>query len=342
MNTTIPYLERFHDDLEEAARRAATAPGGAGPRRRRPDPSSWLRWAGAAAAVLVLAWAIGSLPSDGASTKFNQVGSAVGTAGGASGDGTVRQPPADVPAMSPAPVAPEEPGAPDGAPPVDLAKIDRDGTLTLKIDEGSFRDTFDEVIAIAEANGGTLLSSETIGSGAGRLTLRIPAARFDRAFMEVGRLGQVRASTVTGKDVTADFIDLQARLKILKHRREIIFGLYDQATTIPQALQLEGELNEVQLEIDRIQGQLRYLDAQTSISTLKVELSEDEPDVAALSPAEDERADLGEAFSSATDGFLAVVSTMIVGFGYLIPIALLLGVVYAIVTLVRRHGRGAS
>jgi hypothetical protein len=247
----------------------------------------------------------------------------------------------DDPTLSPAPPQPE-PGASDGAPPVDLAKIDRDGTLALKIDEGSFRDTFDEVIAIAEANGGTLLSSETVGSGAGRLTLRIPAARFDRAFMEVGRLGQVRASTVTGKDVTADFIDLQARLKILKHRREVIFGLYDQATTIPQALQLEGELNEVQLEIDRIQGQLRYLDAQTSISTLKVELSEDEPDVAALSPTEDERADLGEAFSSATDGFLAVVSTMIVGFGYLIPIALLLGVVYATVMLVRRRGRGAS
>ena len=104
----------------------------------------------------------------------------------------------------------------------------------------------------------------------------------------------------------------------------MIFGLYDQATTIDTTLRLDRELNEVQLQIDQIQGQLRYLDAQTSISTLKVAMSENEPDVEALSE-EDEAPSLGDAWDSATDGFLGVLSAMIVGLGYLIPIAIVAG-----------------
>ena len=121
----------------------------------------------------------------------------------------------------------------------------------------------------------------------------------------------------------------------------MIFGLYDQATTIDTTLRLDRELNEVQLQIDQIQGQLRYLDAQTSISTLKVAMSENEPDVEALSE-EDEAPSLGDAWDSATDGFLGVLSAMIVGLGYLIPLAIVAGIVFAVVRLVRRRDRGAS
>ena len=85
-----------------------------------------------------------------------------------------------------------------------------------------------------------LLSSETVGDDTARLVARgSRAKRFDRAFAEVSQLGEVRASTVTGTDVTAEYIDLQARLRILKAHREVIFGLYDQATTIDTTLRLD-------------------------------------------------------------------------------------------------------
>ena len=349
MKTDIPYLEKLEVDLRNAATRGAV-------RRPPAKPRSavWGRRLGVVAAVIVTAVVIGSvarnggvsLLSDASSTKFNQVGTAVGGAGG----GVVRDPqPAeregfeeseDQPA-APSP-AQEQPGAPTGEeqPGTDLAKIDRDGSITLKIGEGSLGTTFTDVIGIAESYDGMLLSSETVGDDTARLVLRIPAKRFDRAFAEVSQLGEVRASTVTGTDVTADFIDQQAHLKILKARRDVIFGLYDQATTIESTLRLEDELNKVQLQIDQIQGQLRYLNAQTSISTLKVAMSENEPDVEALS--EDEAPSLGDAWDSATDGFLGVLSAMIVGLGYLIPLAIVAGIVFAVVRLVRRRDPGAS
>ena len=70
-------------------------------------------------------------------------------------------------------------------------------------------------------------------------------------------------------------------------------------------------------------------------------MSETEPDVAALTESEDAPS-LGDAWDSATDGFLGVLSAMIVGLGYLIPIAIVVGVVYLVVTLVRRRDRAAS
>lgn len=353
MKTDIPYLEKLEVDLRNAATRAAVSRPPAKPRS-----AVWGRRLGVVAAVLVVATLIGGLAgtsgflggssATSAGGTFSQVGSAVG---GADGGGNVPAPvraPDDEQAFSdqggqpqatPAPATPADPD--QGQPGTDLAKIDRDGSITLKIGEGSLGTTFTDVIGIAETNGGMLLSSETVGDDTARLVLRIPAKRFDRAFAEVSQLGEVRASQVTGTDVTAEFIDHQARLRILKSRREVIFGLYDQATTISQTLQLENELNRVQLEIDQIQGQLKYLNAQTSISTLKVAMSETEPDVAALTEAEDAPS-LGDAWDSATDGFLGVLSAMIVGLGYLIPIAIVVGAVYLVVTLVRRRDRAAS
>lgn len=357
----IPYLEKLETDLTRAAAAAAGTRGGA--RRRRQTSGAWLRWSGAAAAILVLAWGIGSFSSNGGlmpadEETFNAVGSAVGGAGDSGGNQLGIEGTRDG-ALAPAPSAAADfaddtdervvPGISNEtqsgetatAPRIDLAKIDRDGSITLKITEGSLGDTFIEVIDIAEGSGGMLLSSETVGDTAAHLVLRIPANRFDRAFAEVSQLGEVRASAITGRDVTADYIDYEAQLRILESRREVIFELYDQAVGISQVLQLENELNRVQLEIDRIQGQLNYLDAQTSISTLKVSLSETEPDVEQLAEGDD-RPSLGNAFDSGLNGFLGVVSAMIVGLGYLIPVAVLVGIAALVVMLVRRRDRGAS
>jgi hypothetical protein len=369
MSERIPYLEKLETDLTRAAAAAAETRGGA--RRRRPASGAWLRWSGAAAAILVLAWGVGSVASrDGG--IFPASGDATSAAAGPADGGRDRDV-AEAPSASPAPDAfgvvgnsvgglqdrawaaggsdalgsEQQSGGGNQAPQtttaarIDLAKIDRDGSLTLKIGEGSLGDTFIAVIDIAEGTGGMLLSSETVGDGAAHLTLRIPANRFDRAFAQVSQLGEVRASSITGKDVTADYIDYAAQLEILERRRAVILDLYDQVSGIPQTLQLESEYNRVQLEIDRIQGQLNYLDAQTSISTLRVSLSETEPEVEQLAEGDD-RPSLGNAVDSGLNGFLGVVSAMIVGLGYLIPVAIVLALAFAVVMLVRRRDRGAS
>jgi hypothetical protein len=369
---TIPYLERLEADLEVVAEDAAAhrkvLPGPSAPRRRRRDLGAWKAWAGAAAALLVVAWGIGSLSGSMSANDearpasgFSQVGSAVSGNGAATGapdraldpqhggapaweaaDGSNNSTVGDLAggetaAPSPAPDAPGQAAA------IDLAKIDRDGALTLKLPEGSFKDTFAEVIGIAEENGGGLLASETNGPDTGTLTLRIPADNFDRTFTAVSRLGAIRESRVTGKDVTSEYLDLRAHLKIAKARRDVLFGLYDQTTTISSTLQVYKELEDVQLRIEDIQGELNYLDAQTSFSTLKVTLSEREPEQAAQTQEpEVDKPSLTRAFDHAVQGFLGVVAAVVIGLGYLIPLGILAGIGALIVMLVRRRGPAAS
>jgi len=355
MDSTIPYLQRLEADLELVAKDAAagrSSPRGPkAPRWRRPTSRSWKAWTGAAAALLVLAWGIGSFSP--AEEKFNQVGSAVSGGEADLADPAAAPAPADVPAglayepwtRNGVDASVEDLGGATASPAagVDIAKIDRDGSLTLKLEEGEFKRTFTEVILIADENGGMLLVSQTQGPDSGTLTLRIPAENFDRAFAAVSQLGAVRESSITGKDVTAQYLDLEAHLRIAKGRRAVLFGLYEQADTIPETLSIYNELEQVQLQIEGIEGDLRYLDAQTSISTLKVTMSEREPEPVAQQQDPDvENPSLARAWDRAVQGFLGVVAAVVVGLGYLVPVAILAAIGLSIFMLSRRLRRGAS
>jgi len=110
---------------------------------------------------------------------------------------------------------------------------------------------------------------------------------------------------------------------------------------------VQNALDDVQLHIEQIQGQLRYLDNQVAESTLKVDMRERTPQDERPVPVEQktdevQNPSLGRAWDRAIQGFLGVIATIIVGFGYLVPLLVIAGLVALIVTLVRRRGHEAS
>src|SRR5207247_9407050 len=218
----------------------------------------------------------------------------------------------------------------------DLTKIVRDGTIALSIPDGSFQEKLARIVAIAHANGGFVLTSQTQGSAAGTMTIRVPAARFDQAFGQVGQLGTVESSTVTGKDVTNQYLDYRAHLQNLIGRRTVLRSLLAQTTTIGESLRIYNELADVQEQIDRIQGELRYLNDQVDESTLTVDLHE-----ASVPAGETEtngsiqNPSLSRAFDRAIQGFFGILATIIVGLGYLLPVAVIAGLAYGAIRLVR-------
>jgi hypothetical protein len=155
-------------------------------------------------------------------------------------------------------------------------------------------------------------------------------------------LGDVASSSVTGRDVTAQYIDYQAHLEILRARRTVLLRLMNQATTIGETISVENVLNDVELQIDQIEGQLRFLDAQVAESTIEVDLQEQHAAHAAAIAASVHNPSLHRAFDRAIQGLLAVLATVIVGLGYLVPVSILAGIVLVIVMLVRRRGLAAT
>ena len=332
METNIKYLELIEQDLMqvavlEKARTVARAPS-----RRR---VRWRSWLVAAAAVLVVAFAIGALAQLGSgnlrmTAAFSTVGSAVEGVPGA----------ILTPSGNPHRSAGRSADQPKAA---DLSKIVRDGTIALSVPDGSFGTKLARVVAIAHANGGFVLSSQTAGSTTGTLTIRVPAAHFDDAIGQVGGLGTVESSSVTGKDVTNEFVDYQAHLQNLAGRRTVLRSLLARTTTIGESLIVENELQDVQLQIDQIEGQLRFLNDQVAESTLTVDLREQS------APAGETRTNggiqnpsLSRALDRAIQGFFGILATIIVGLGYLLPLAAIAGLVAGVVMLVRRRGRATS
>jgi hypothetical protein len=333
METNISYLEHLERDLMQIAALEKARTLAKAPSRRH---VRWRSWLVAAAAFLVVAFAIGALAQLGSGNQrmaagFSTVGSAV----------------EGVPGAIQAPSGNTHRGARGSAGDqrnaADLSKIVRDATIALSVPDGSFVARQARVVAIAHANGGFVLSSQTEGSTTGTLTIRVPAAHFDDAIGQVGALGTVESSSVTGKDVTNEFIDYRAHLQNLIGRRTVLRSLLARTTTIGESLTVMNELEDVQLQIDQIEGQLRFLNDQVAESTLTVDLREQS------APAGETRTNdgiqnpsLARALDRAIQGFFGILATIIVGLGYLLPLAVIAGLVAGVVMLVRRRGRATN
>ena len=364
---------------ESAVLAGAGAGSGSDDDRSRRLPRRERHWGAIAAglvAFLVLAGSIGFLtqrPGQERATSFSEVGDAAGGSGAevpaaqgspapmpatdrgtttwqaSSGNGTRQEAPlaggvnydtatgggaAGQPALN-------APGLPATQQQGDLSKIVRDGRIAIVVPDGDFDASLNNVSRIATSLGGFVLTSSTRDQSTGIFTLRIPAKKFDVAMERLRGIGEVRADAVTGQDVTAEFIDQTARLQILLDRRDLLQNLQNEATTSSEILRLAGLIEQTQLEIEKTQGQLRYLKNQVAEATIKVDLRErhapdDTPEPATDNPS------LADAIRLGWEGFLRVIGAVIVGLGYLVPIALIALAIWGIVTLVRRRRRGAS
>ena len=347
MNTDIDFLKNLENDLEDVASRErirlqrVSLQGSI----RRNTGRTWMKVSVAAAAFLVVAGSIGFLAGGNVSDKFQEVGGAVASDGDSGG--SAPEPRAPAPAEEPSVDDGEQAFAPGnvdddtsrggGGPQQDLSRIVRDGRIGIVVADDGFGGAVDQLTLIAERSGGFVLSSTTNNDRSGTFVLRIPEQRFDQARTAIRNLGtRVRFEEVRGDDVTAEFIDYQARLRILQTRKALLSDLLLDADTTDEILRLSGQIEDVHLQIEQLQGQLRFLNDQVAESTLRVSIQEQSAPAAAVQPTVD-NPDLSSSFDLAVQGFLRIVGAVIVGLGYLIPITAIAAIVWMTVWFFRRR-----
>jgi hypothetical protein len=338
MKTDIEYLTILETDLQQAAAREKWKKT-ARPIRRR----SWAGWGTLAASVialLVIAGLIGVIVTNGGLGRSDEKAVAASTSpvgrepfgnlGGATGaTGAFEALPA--PSFQ-TPGSSQQTG--------DVSKIIRDGTMSIQVAKDGFSDGFAAATRIAQNNGGFVLSSQIRGQRTGTLTLRIPAKRFDDAMLALRDIGVVQAQSITGKDVTAQYIDLRARLQNAIGQRTVLRDLMTQATTIQETITVQNRLSAVELQVEQIQGQLNFIEDQVAEATVRVEIHE--KDAAPVQQTNEvENPSLGTAWDRSIQGFLNVVSAVVIGLGYLLPLGVL-GLGVWVLTLAVRRRRGAS
>ena len=216
-----------------------------------------------------------------------------------------------------------------------MTRVIRTAELSVVIPRDAFDDRFGQAVDVAEEQGGFVADSRT-RTRSGSLTVRVPAANFDETLRALRALGTVEVESVHGKDVTADYVDLHANLRIARARREVLLGLMADAVSIEQTIRVQNALDETQLRIEQLQGQLRLLDDRTSLATIGLRLREQgvEPG------SEVEKASIPNAFERAAAGFVGVIAAIVIGLGYLLPLVLLGLVVWFVVDRVRKRRTG--
>jgi hypothetical protein len=150
----------------------------------------------------------------------------------------------------------------------------------IRLETNSPEEAQQKITQIAESKNGFVIETNQTSSDVRtstrdivNMTIRVPAEKFDEAIAEIRATGsRVIEETVKGQDVTEEFIDIEARLKTQRALEEQFIEIMKRATTVEDALNVQRELAQVRGEIEKIEGRKRFLENQSSLSTIKIQL----------------------------------------------------------------------
>jgi len=140
-----------------------------------------------------------------------------------------------------------------------------------------------KVEAFAKKYGGYVSSSDANADfndkHSGTVTIRVPELHFDAAIAEITMLGELKSKNVNGNDVTEEYIDLQSRINNSKAHEKRLVAMYANATNVNDMMYIEQELSRVRGEVESMEGRLRYMSNRVEMSTITVNLYEEQPAV---------------------------------------------------------------
>lgn len=147
-------------------------------------------------------------------------------------------------------------------------------TGRLRFETQDLSQTRDRVLKAVETTKGYVQNENSGKEYSGifqELELRIPTQHFQKALDLISEgIPFFDEKSVSRRDVTEEFIDLEARLKAKRELETRYLELLKKANSVKDILEIERELSVIREEIEAKQGHLNYLSKQVSYSTLTV------------------------------------------------------------------------
>ncbi|MDR3206726.1 MAG: DUF4349 domain-containing protein [Oscillospiraceae bacterium] len=128
--------------------------------------------------------------------------------------------------------------------------------------------------------GGYIESSQVQGAGSynrlrsADVVVRVPSDRFGSFISRSGQMGHVLNQETSSEDVTDQYFDLEAHLKMLEMERGMLQEAFDKTTDMTNRLEILDKLTAVQYEIERLTGTLRKYDGLVDYATVSVHVRE--------------------------------------------------------------------
>ena len=167
------------------------------------------------------------------------------------------------------------------------------------------------------------------------LTVRVPAQNLNGFVEDVKGVSNVVTYNESTENVTLQYVSTESRVKALETEQTRLLELLENAETMEDLLTIEKRLTEVRWELENYASQLRVLDNQVNYSTIHLNVWEvDEPTVIVERTVWQK---IGDGFSENAgdmwDGLVNFFIWAITIIPYLIPLALIAGVVLLVLKL---------
>jgi hypothetical protein len=169
----------------------------------------------------------------------------------------------------------------------------------------------------------TNIQTDYNGQPTGTIVLRIPATQFDGALAGVKAIGKVTSLSTQGQDVTEEYVDVQAQITAYQNQIAQYNVIMKNATKVDDVLAIQQQIDEVQTNLDRVTGRMKYLDSQIDYATITVSLQQPEP------VGGPQGYDFVSAINEGIAGFFGVIDAIIVFVISVLPLVIIGGLVYA-------------
>ena len=185
-------------------------------------------------------------------------------------------------------------------------KVVHDLTLGVRVNR-SLETIQDEITARVRKDGGYVenanLNSAANSERTAEMTLRVPVERFDAMTQWLSGLGEVKAKSATGEDVTGTWVDQRAELREFRAEEERLQKEYDKAKTAAAREMVHYQLLRLRTRIRASEERFALTTKLAALATIRLSLTE-EPQArvrGSLLP------DLDNTFRSALSAFMIAI-----------------------------------
>ncbi len=154
--------------------------------------------------------------------------------------------------------------------------IVRSGDMSLVVEDVA--STMEQIDTLAGNYDGYVVSSNSWQERErtmGTITIRVLAEYFDEAIRALrGMAVEVTQESTTARDVTEEYVDLEARLHNLEASEAQLLVLMEKAGDVSEILSVQRELTRTRGEIEQTKGRMQYLEESSSTSLIQVRLEQ--------------------------------------------------------------------
>ena len=218
------------------------------------------------------------------------------------------------------------------------APLNRDviSTGQISVSAESISKARAEVIRLVASYNGSIADEQTDSDQRGRahdstLTLRVPTSSFVEAMDALARIGKVEHQSRKSEDVTTQVLDNEARVRAAERAIRQIEVLLGRANALRDIIAIESDLARRQADLDSLKSQQAWLEDQTSLSTINVQLSR--PGEAPEDEARGFLAGLGNGWDALKTSSVVLLTVV----GAVLPFAVLLALIGVPVWMVLRR-----